>query len=75
MTLFLSAVFEPVFHLAVQDEILDELIDDPEDAHEPEAFQLPDEAVHHAHAHHAVGHLGQRAQRHIILEHGVQVGE
>ena len=67
-------VFQALFHAAVQHEVFHSLKNHPHKADDPEALQLHHDAVHHAHADSAVGHFGQRPQRHIVLEQDVQVG-
>ena len=54
--------------LPVGDCVLPKADECPQQADDPEALQLHDDAVHHAHADGTVGHLGQSTQRHIILE-------
>lgn len=58
----------------VLDKVDDELDDEAEDADDPEAADLHDEGVDHAHVDHAVGHLREGSQRHVPDKEDVEVG-
>ena len=69
-----STVAQAAFQLRVENYVFDGLKNDLDQANHPETLGFQHDAVHHAHTDGPAGHFGQGAQRHVVLEHHVQVG-
>ena len=59
--------------LPVGDCVLPKADERPQQADDPEALCFHHDAVHRLLPDHAAGHLGQRTDRHVVLEQQVQV--